>query len=147
MKIRYWLMLWGVWALAWIVTGCGKQYSTAPTSEREDYIVSETARYADKLHVYVVGVVTDERNTYGCDASVDCHDFGWYWPGKAFYYRPDVNSEKYSMQLLSDVAAHEVCHSQSMLHDVKHWCCIHNLGANATYPAPIQGTPVCGDER
>lgn len=145
-------------AVLLVMVACGKQQSF-PTSqaatEPEMFIVSEVARFSEMLGVHVVGSITDKRQTFGCDGSTnpDCHSFGFYDGGQgagakgtAYFYGPDVNDERYR-PFLTDAAAHEVCHTQSFAHDLRHWCCMAKY-ATPTYVlqvngVPFQGTPVC----
>ena len=133
-----------------LVSCGGKPFPTSSVStEPEIFIVSEVARFSSVLDVHVVGEITDKRQTFGCDGSDPaCHSFGFYnggigegAHGAAYFYRPDVNDERYRY-ILTDAAAHEVCHTKTFAHDIRHWCCMAKI-ATPTYPLSIQGTPVC----
>ncbi len=136
------------------LVACGKQESfpTSSTStDPEIFIVSEVSRYSAILGVNVTGEITYQRQTYGCDGSnnPDCHSFGFYNGGQgagakgtAYFYGPDVNDERYAY-VLSDAAAHEVCHTQSRLHDITHWCCSSKIATPTYVLQGVQGTPVC----
>lgn len=120
------------------VVGCGHS-STSPeaSTPEETWVLSENDKFAAKLGKDIKGILTDheydvpagEQNCPSGGAA--CVASGWYFPGKAFYYRPYINT--YSFDLLSDIAAHEVCHSVSLGHDALHRNCILSLGRTPTY--------------
>ena len=118
-----------------LISSCGTSgpATVAATDMKQTYIIDRTAYFAAKLGVSVVGKLTNEKHTWGCEGQpAGCYDFGWYQAGTAFYYIPAVQDAE--MGYLSDAASHEVCHAKWYAHDSHHWCCMKNLGATPTYP-------------
>ena len=110
-----------------------------PSGEIEALLLSETERHAATLGVKVRGQIvsvcpyTDGR-------------LGWLDAGVAYYYRPAVEKQVVvargdwcpdfpRCEAATNIAAHEVCHTKSLAHDLVHWTCNNTL-ASATYPRP-----------
>lgn len=142
--IRTLTLLASIALAAALATGCGHSTPTEASTPNEIYVLSQTDVYAKKLGVNVYGVLSDKRNTYGCETA-DCVDYGWYLEGKAVYWRPGL-AEMPNQINIDLLAAHETCHAVSRMHDTRHWCCVFNLTGSASYPPPqtVQGQwPTC----
>jgi hypothetical protein len=96
---------------------------------QEELVLSETLRFAMVLGVKVHGELTDsiywvkEYNPYYVGEPT--YAAGWYQNGVCYYYRPWVVRQEVSV--MSSLAAHEVCHSQSLNHDQQHSQCVERL--------------------
>ena len=121
-----------------VAIGCRGITTVEPTTENEVRVLAETDRLAGVLGVKVRGEITDyvlERSNAECGIGVaHCIAAAWYERGVCYYYRPEIN--RYSLEFMTDLAAHEVCHSKHFFHDHKHWQCMVDLGAIPTYPEP-----------
>lgn len=110
--------------LALLVASCVSPL--APTTPQEEHVLAETARFAEKLGKNVVGVLTDEVYSPGTwENGTPQIAAGWYNAGKAYYYRPYLNTKDlaYGTQL----AAHEVCHAKEWHHGPAHEACVQML--------------------
>jgi hypothetical protein len=119
-----------------LLASCG--LPTTPTleveTEVEAKLLSETSRFAQLLYVNVRGEITDREHPGGAAA-------GWLEGGVAYYNRAQVAKwisllPEAGKEAASNVAAHEVCHTQSRNHDLLHWNCSFSVGAQPTYPRP-----------
>lgn len=111
---------------------------------QEEHVLRETVRFGGLLHEKARGELTDAPyriafGSWGCRTQGGCLASGWWVSPVAYYYRPHI--VEYELGVVSDIAAHEVCHSKETLHNAKHLACIASVGARATY-ALIQGVPV-----
>jgi len=124
-----------------IVIGCGvtDRGLVGPSDEIEGLLLSKTEEHARTLGVSVRGQIT---------SSCPYTDgrLGWLDGKVAYYYRPlvethvvvargDVCRDYPRCEAATNIAAHEVCHTQSRAHDLLHWTCNEKL-ASATYPRP-----------
>ena len=116
---------------ALLAASCGNVYNPVSSSgtEQEAWVLAETARIAGVLNVRVHGELTDHVYSPG-EGQVAA---GWYEGGVAYYYRPWIM--KQSLETLTDVAGHEVCHAVSFFHDAAHWRCMAQV-AHPTYAFP-----------
>lgn len=122
--------------------GCGLANPAAldPSTEKEQWALSEVIRFSAKLHKSIEGRIVEKGyrvppGVQNCPAdSTGCDAAAWYGPGPVVYFwQPFVNRESTSFINLSDVAAHEVCHSLSPNHDQLHWNCIRTIGGDPQY--------------
>lgn len=123
-------------ALTIATAGCGAQWDVvSPDGEKESFLLAETARFAGLMGVKVRGEITDTPYYVGTSVAT-----GWYTSGTAYYYRPLVKNLEFQptagRETLTNVAAHEVCHTVSINHDLAHWECM-NRWAFPTYPKPV----------
>lgn len=96
----------------------------APTDDpKEVFILSETQRYATILNKKITAEVTDEvYMVTSSDGTEKVPAAGWYNGGHIKYWRKVVL--EYDDRVLSGLAAHEVCHSQSYAHGALFQACI-----------------------
>lgn len=119
------------------LAACGGSLPTSPASSpEEEMLLTETSRFAGLLKVNVRGEITTQRYfATGGEA------LGWLQNGIAYYNR-DLVAQWVSIlpeagkETASNIAAHEVCHTQSTGHDLLHWNCSRSIGAVPTYPRP-----------
>lgn len=131
-------MQWMLIVAAVGMAACGATTpTTAPTTPVEDALLAETARLAAVLGVRVRGEITEKRYITPQGEAT-----GWYSGGVAYYNRAMVaqgvslEPEPYR-ETATNVAGHEVCHTQSRGHDLLHWGCSARIAA-PTYPRPGQ---------
>lgn len=139
--IAYLIGLASIIAACLMFVGCGgyDRGLVGPSDEVEGLLLAETARHSATLGVKVEGqIVTSCPYTDG--------RLGWYEAGRAYYYRPLVESQVVvargdrcpdypRCEAATNIAAHEVCHAKYRAHDLAHWTCNNTL-ASATYPRP-----------
>lgn len=96
----------------------------APTDDpKEIFILSETQRYASILNKRITAEVTDEvYMVTSSDGTEKVPAAGWYDGGHIKYWRKVVR--EYDDRVLSGLAAHEVCHSQSYAHGELFKACV-----------------------
>ena len=119
-------------ALAALVAlfGCSPWSPVSPSgTPQEEFVLSETLRFAKILNVKVHGELTD--SIYWVDASNPAYigekvyAAGWYQNGVCYYYRPWL--VKQEMATMTYIAAHEVCHAIYNNHSLQHGQCTQNL--------------------
>lgn len=110
---------------ALVSSGCGGAWSpVSPSSGPEEFILSETTRFASKLNVRVRGELTDTVYSVVVNG-VPTPAAGWYDRGVAYYYRPYISRQPNEM--CSAIAAHEVCHAKEYFHNEKHSQCVEEV--------------------
>lgn len=124
--------------LALSASACGGlNLPTSPASTpEEEMLLSETTRLAGMLFVKVRGEITD-----ACYETPGGQALGWLSNGVAYYNRALVAqyvsiSPEAGKETATNIAAHEVCHTQTPGHNLLHWNCSLSLGATPTYPRP-----------
>lgn len=89
------------------------------------FILAETQKYANILNKKITAEVTDEvYMVTGSDGS-KVPAAGWYSGGHIKYWRTVVR--EYSEPVLTELAIHEVCHSQDRDHYSKVFAACQNL--------------------
>lgn len=100
-----------------LTAGCGKTWETVDAETPEEtFVLAETIRVSGVLGQRVVGEISTTFYEVKCADGSPCHATGWYvWSygsgskGIAYYYKPDL--PRYSTEILTGLAEHEVCHS------------------------------------
>lgn len=111
--------------VAIFASGCSAWKNiNAPTDDpKEMFILAETQRYARILNKKITAEVTDEVfMVTSSDGKEKVPAAGWYNGGHIKYWRKVVH--EYDDRVLSGLAAHEVCHSQSYAHGALFQACI-----------------------
>jgi hypothetical protein len=142
LAIRFFWALVASSLVAVFAAGCGLSGSPTadPVSEKELFAVAEVRRFAAAQHENIGGVIVEwglrvPPGTGGCPATAPsggCDSAAWYGP-PVYFWRPWVNRESTTMSDLTNVAAHEVCHSLTRGHNQLLWNCIKHLGADPQF--------------
>jgi hypothetical protein len=103
------------------------QSLTLPTDDPyEQHILAETARFAKLLNVRVTAeVVDDVYMVTSSDGLSKVPAAGWYDGGKIKYWRIVVRERGFEYG--TALAAHEVCHSQTLGHNSVLDACVRGL--------------------
>lgn len=102
---------------------------TAPTDDpKEIFILYETQRVAEFFGKKITAEVTDEVYMVTGSTGEKVPAAGWYIGGHIKYWRKVVR--EYDYPILTELAIHEVCHSQVIGHDDRFWACM-NLARGA----------------
>ena len=131
--------------LALALAGCGVERGIEASSPVEGALIAQTAHYAGVMVVQARGEITTKATSEQKAQEV----VGWWTPGVAWYYRPNVERfiglvpgecpEAPRCETPDNVTVHELCHSLSPFHDALHWTCSAKY-ARPTYPRPAAGS-------
>lgn len=130
------------WLYPLLFVGCGLANPITLSAEtpKELFAVSEVARFSKMLHKDIKGVIAPKEyhiaaGVQGCplDAPNGCSAAAWYTPSVIYFWQEFVNRESTTFNNLTDIAAHEVCHSMTPNHDQLLQNCILNLGADPQF--------------
>jgi hypothetical protein len=134
-KIFCWL-----YPLLFAACGLANPVGVNPSTDKELFAVAEVSRLSALLHNphsadFRVETLKIPGGVQGCPIEINfCNAAAWYGPGKVVHFwQSFVNRESTTFRNLTDIAAHEVCHSMTPNHDQLLWNCIRTIGGDPQF--------------